>query len=163
MVCDNCQERDAVVHLTQVVDGSVTQVHLCEKCAAEKGVETTVAAPKTPLTSLLQSVQQQLASGATDQVRCSFCQGTYKDFRASGRLGCARCYAAFETQLRDLLQRVHGATRHVGRQYDSPAPDALQRASTVLELREQLRRAIELEQFEQAAKLRDELKGVAND
>ena len=65
MVCDACGERDAVVHLTQVVDGTVTQVHLCEKCAADKGVETTVAAPKTPLTSLLQTVQQQLASEQT--------------------------------------------------------------------------------------------------
>ncbi len=161
MVCESCGERDAVVQLTKVVDGSVTQVHLCEKCAADQGVETTVAAPKTPLTSLLQSVQQQLAGGATDQARCTFCQATYKDFRASGRLGCARCYGTFETQLRDLLQRVHGATRHTGRQYGPPAPDQLQRASTVLELREQLRRAIELEQFEQAARLRDQLKEVA--
>ena len=161
MVCDSCRERDAVVHLTQVVEGAVTQVHLCEKCAADKGVETTVAAPKTPLTSLLQTVQQQLTTSATDQARCSFCQASYKDFRASGRLGCARCYSTFEAQLRDLLQRVHGATRHLGRQYGSPAPEQLQRASTVLELREQLRRAIELEQFEQAARLRDQLKEVA--
>jgi protein arginine kinase activator len=160
MVCDSCRERDAVVHLTQVVEGAVTQVHLCEKCAADKGVETTVAAPKTPLTSLLQSVQQQMATGPSDQARCSFCQATYKDFRASGRLGCARCYSAFEPQLRDLLQRVHGATRHTGRQYGPPAPEQLQRASTVIELREQLRRAIELEQFEQAARLRDQLKEV---
>jgi len=161
MVCDSCRERDAVVHLTQVVEGAVTQVHLCEKCAADKGVETTVAAPKTPLTSLLQTVQQQITTGATDQARCSFCQASYKDFRASGRLGCARCYSTFEPQLRDLLQRVHGATRHTGRQYGSPAPEHLQRVSTVLELREQLRRAIELEQFEQAARLRDQLKEVA--
>ena len=161
MVCDSCRERDAVVHLTQVVEGAVTQVHLCEMCAADKGVETTVAAPKTPLTSLLQTVQQQLTTSATDQARCSFCQASYKDFRASGRLGCARCYSTFEAQLRDLLQRVHGATRHLGRQYGSPAPEQLQRASTVLELREQLRRAIELEQFEQAARLRDQLKEVA--
>lgn len=161
MVCDSCSERDAVVHLTQVVNGAVTQVHLCEKCAAEKGVETTVAAPPTPLTSLLQSVQQQMASNPADQSRCGFCQASYKDFRASGRLGCARCYGTFEAQLRDLLQRVHGASRHTGRQYAPPAPDQLQRASTVLELREQLRRAIELEQFEQAARLRDQLKEVA--
>ncbi|HYW51739.1 MAG TPA: UvrB/UvrC motif-containing protein [Gemmatimonadaceae bacterium] len=160
MICDTCRERDAVVHLTQVVEGAVTQVHLCEKCAADKGVETTVAAPKTPLTSLLQTVQQQMATSSSDQARCAFCQATYKDFRASGRLGCARCYSTFETQLRDLLQRVHGGTRHAGRQYGPPAPDQLQRASTVLELREQLRRAIELEQFEQAARLRDQLKEV---
>ena len=161
MVCDSCGERDWKVTLTKVVNDAVIQVHLCNECAAEQGVETTVAAPTTPLTSLLQTVQQQLATGQSDHERCSFCQATYKDFRASGRLGCARCYSQFESQLRDLLQRVHGATRHSGRQYGPPAPDQLQRASTVIELREQLRRAIELEQFEQAARLRDQLKEVA--
>ncbi len=158
MVCDSCRERDAVVHLTQIVDGTVAQVHLCERCAAEKGVETTVAAPKTPLAGLLQSVQQQLAATPSDQVRCAFCQSTYKDFRATGRLGCARCYGTFEASLRDLLRRVHGSTRHAGRRYRPPAPEAMQRVSTVLELREQLRRAIELEQFEKAAQLRDALR-----
>jgi protein arginine kinase activator len=160
MVCDSCGEQDAVVNLIRPAKDGVKQVHLCAKCASEQGVETTVSAPVTPITSLLQSVQQQLAGGQSEQTRCTFCQASYKDFRASGRLGCARCYSAFEPQLRDLLQRVHGATRHTGRQYASPAPDALQRASTVLELREQLRRAIELEQFEQAARLRDQLKGA---
>lgn len=160
MVCDSCRERDAVVHLTQIVDGTVAQVHLCERCAADKGVETTVAAPKTPLAGLLQSVQQQLVASQADQVRCAFCQSTYKDFRATGRLGCARCYGTFEASLRDLLRRVHGSTRHAGRRYQPPAPEAMQRVSTVLELREQLRRAIELEQFEQAAKLRDALREV---
>jgi protein arginine kinase activator len=161
MVCDTCGERDAVVNLTQVVDGAVKQVHLCEQCAADQGIERTETPPKSPLTSLLQTVQQQLATGTSDQTKCAFCQATYKDFRASGRLGCYRCYSAFEPQLRDLLQRVHGATRHTGRQYGPPAPEQLQKASTVLELREQLRRAIELEQFEQAARLRDQLKEAA--
>jgi protein arginine kinase activator len=161
MLCDSCGERDWKVTLTKVVDDAVIQVHLCDTCAAEQGVETTVSAPKTALTSLLQSVQAQMATSQADSARCSFCQASYKDFRASGRLGCARCYSTFETQLHDLLQRVHGAVRHTGRQYYAPAPDQLQRASTVLELREQLRRAIELEQFEQAARLRDQLKEVA--
>jgi protein arginine kinase activator len=160
MLCDVCQERDAIVHLTRVVDGDVKQVHLCEKCAADEGVETSVSTPKTPLIGLLQSVQQQAASQQADQIRCAFCNSTYKDFRATGRLGCARCYLTFESNLRDLLQRVHHATRHTGRTYVPPAPDALQRASTVVELREQLRRAIEQEQFEQAARLRDQLREV---
>jgi protein arginine kinase activator len=119
-----------------------------------------VSTPKAPLIGLLQSVQQQAASQAVEQVRCAFCSSTYKDFRASGRLGCARCYQTFESNLRDLLQRVHHATKHTGRRYVAPAPDALQRVSTAIELREQLKRAIDAEQFEQAAKLRDQLRAV---
>ena len=61
MVCDTCRERDAVVHLTQIVESIVSQVHLCEQCAAARGIETTAPAPKHPLGDFLQAVQQQAA------------------------------------------------------------------------------------------------------
>ena len=63
MVCDNCHERDAVVNLTTIENNAVRQLHLCEQCAAERGVETTVATPKHPLGEFLQAVQQQLRAG----------------------------------------------------------------------------------------------------
>ena len=94
----------------------------------------------------------------TDAIRCSFCQTTLREFRASGRLGCAHCYGAFEASLRELLRRVHGNSRHVGRQYTAPHPSSLERATTLLELRDRLRRAVELEEFELAASLRDQIK-----
>lgn len=159
MLCDNCRERDAVVHLTQIVDNAVTQLHLCEKCAAAKGVETTVAVPKHPLGDFLSQVQQQAAtSGRGDAARCHFCSSTMKDFRATGRLGCAHCYQAFETSLRDLLRRVHNSGRHVGRRYETPAPPMSEKLSLLGELRQRLRRAIENEEFELAADLRDRIR-----
>lgn len=158
MLCDNCRERDAVVHLTKIVNNSVTQVHLCERCASEHGVETTVATPKHPLGEFLQAVQQQLAVPAADAQRCTFCGMTLKDFRTSGRWGCARCYSTFEGSNRELLRRVHGNSRHTGRAYAEPAPDAGQRQAELSELRERLRRAIEGEQFELAADLRDRIR-----
>lgn len=159
MLCDNCQERDAVVHLTQIQGGAVTQLHLCERCAAEKGVETTVATPKHPLASLLQSAQQNLpAVQQADSTRCNFCSATLRDFRATGRLGCPRCYSTFESSLRDLLRRVHGHSKHVGLRYVPPQPDLLERASDLGELRDRLRRAIESEQFELAADIRDRIR-----
>lgn len=157
MVCDNCKERDAVVHLTQIVESAVSQIHLCEKCAAEKGVETSVA-PKHPLGEFLQAVQQQLAVAPNETGRCTFCAATLRDFRTSGRVGCARCYSAFESSMRDLLRRVHGQSRHVGRRYEPPHPEQLERATLVGELRDRLRRAIESEQFELAADIRDRLR-----
>jgi len=122
MVCDNCRERDAVVHLTQVVEGAVTQVHLCEKCAADKGVETTVAAPKTPLTSLLQTVQQIFAlpavwdvpvatapSSRSSATCCSACMGRRatpvastrrpRPISCSGRPRCSNCGNSFAARL----------------------------------------------------------------
>lgn len=158
MVCDTCKERDAVVHLTQIVDGAVSQIHLCEKCAAEKGVETSVAAPKPPLGEFLQAVQQQLAVTPNESGRCSFCSATLRDFRSSGRVGCARCYITFESSMRDLLRRVHGHSRHVGRRYQPPHPGQMERANILIELRDKLRRAIESEQFELAADIRDRIR-----
>lgn len=161
MLCDVCREHDASVHLTKVVEGEVTLEHLCAKCAAERGIETTVTTPpKNMLGEFLHAVQQQTSSGQVDGIRCSFCSMSLKDFRATGRLGCARCYATFEASLRDLLRKVHGSAQHVGRRYMPPVPELMERVSTVGELRDRLRRAIDNEEFELAASLRDKIKGL---
>jgi protein arginine kinase activator len=157
MLCDSCRERDAVVHLTTIEDNAVHQLHLCERCAADRGVETTVATPKHPLGEFL-AAHQQAASAATDGVRCTFCNTTMSDFRATGRWGCARCYSNFEAGIRELLRRVHGNHRHVGRSYRPPMSESLERAAVLGELKDRLRRAIESEQFELAADLRDRIK-----
>ena len=160
MLCDNCRERDAVVHLTQIVESAVTQLHLCEQCAAAKGVETTIATPKHPLGDFLEAVQKQALIPSSEAIRCSFCGITLKDFRSTGRLGCAHCYRTFDQSLRELLRRVQGNSRHVGPTYVGPQPAHLQKASTMLELRDRLKRAIDQEHFEDAAALRDELRGL---
>jgi protein arginine kinase activator len=158
MVCDNCQERDAVVNLTTIENNVVRQLHLCERCAAERGVETSVATPKHPLGEFLHAVQQQSVPASSDAGRCSFCGQTMRDFRETGRMGCARCYVTFESSMRELLRRVHGGPKHIGRPYRAPNDSVLERASVLGELREKLRRAIEQEQFEMAAELRDRIK-----
>lgn len=159
MLCDNCKERDAVVHLTRIVDNAVTQLHLCEKCAAEKGVETTIALPQHPLGEILQSVQaQSTPDAAADSAVCAFCGANARDFRASGRLGCAHCYDAMEGSLRELLRRLHGSSKHVGQRYTPPRPESLAEGDARLELQDKLQRAVEAEQFELAAQLRDKLK-----
>jgi protein arginine kinase activator len=161
MLCDVCRELDASVHLTKVVQGEVTLVHLCAKCAAERGIETTVTTPpKNVLGEFLHAVQQEATAEKTEVTRCSFCGMTLKDFRATGRLGCAHCYSTFEPSLRELLRRVHGSAQHVGRKYMPPAPELLERVVTIGELRDRLRRAIANEEFELAASIRDKIKGI---
>ena len=158
MLCDNCGERDAAVHLTTIVNNEVKQQHLCERCAAERGVETTVSVPKHPLGALLQAAQQQLAAPTADAGRCTFCGSTMNDFRTTGRWGCARCYTTFEASMRELLRRVHGNAKHVGESYLAPQPELDENATILGELKERLRRAIETEQFELAADLRDRIR-----
>lgn len=162
MSCEQCGEREAVIHLTQIVDEQVTTLHLCERCAAEKGVESPGAAPKTPLGTFLAAMGEELpehTAAPRTADACPRCGGSLQDFRESGRLGCSECYRSFEVPLRDLLRRLHGSTHHMGERYaeatGSGVPEARQQAT---ELREQLRLAVETENFELAAELRDRLR-----
>jgi protein arginine kinase activator len=162
MSCEQCHEREAVIHLTQIVNEQVTTLHLCERCAAEKGVESPGSQPKTPLGTFLaamgQELPEQVPAPRTGE-NCSRCGGTLQDFRESGRLGCPECYRTFEVALRDLLRRLHGSTHHMGERYADlePAPTK-QELHQAAELREQLRVAVETENFELAAELRDRLR-----
>lgn len=162
MKCTKCNEREAVIHLTQVGDETVVS-HLCEVCAAEKGLETLGMVSKNKLASYIAALgpgEKDLApSSELGGFVCSRCGATLQDFRESGRLGCPECYRTLGTPLRELLRRLHGATRHTGERYLPPggSPDTSVRRAQ-LELREQLKRAIESENFELAAQLRDQLK-----
>lgn len=173
MRCDNCGEREAAIHLTQIVNNSVTTMHLCEQCAAEKGVETGAGVAKFPLGDFLASLGKGGGGKAEEPdtaAPCPACGGTLDDFRQTGRLGCGRCYTTFEPHLRDLLRRLHGSTQHVGERYTGPeaaetesgvgavAAAGAPADSRVSALKEQLRRAVEAENFELAAELRDRLK-----
>ncbi|HXV15276.1 MAG TPA: UvrB/UvrC motif-containing protein [Gemmatimonadaceae bacterium] len=160
MVCDVCKEGDAVVQLTQIEGTGVRLLHLCERCAAERGVETSSSTAKPQVTDFLQSVHQAMQATQGDAARCAFCSATFRDFRSTGRLGCAHCYDAFEKSMRDLLRRVHGSSQHVGRRYEPPATAELPDGGTANELRDRLKRAIEAEQFELAADIRDRLRGM---
>ena len=169
--CEQCHEREAVIHLTQIVDEQVTTLHLCERCAAEKGVDSPASLTKTPLGSFLAAMGQAPGQVPLPQVSdaCPSCGATLDDFRETGRLGCPACYRAFEGPLRDLLRRLHGSTHHMGERYvDRNATDVSQdspaalsgAATTATELREQLRVAVETENFELAAELRDRLRAL---
>jgi protein arginine kinase activator len=160
--CDQCHERDAVIHLTQIVDDQVTTLHLCERCAAEKGVESGGAVLKTPLGSFLAAMGKGLPGAAAPAVadgdQCPHCGASLQDFRESGRLGCPGCYRQFEGPLRELLRRLHGSTHHTGKRYAAPGAAPADPTVRELELREQLRVAVETENFELAAELRDRLR-----
>jgi protein arginine kinase activator len=162
MSCDQCREREAVIHLTQIVNEQVTTLHLCERCAAEKGVESPGSVAKTPLGSFLaamgKGIPEQLVPTARGGERCTRCGGSLQDFRESGRLGCPECYRSFEAPLRDLLRRLHGSTHHVGERYVEGGQPVVANGNQAADLREQLRLAVETENFELAAELRDRLR-----
>lgn len=161
MLCDHCKERDAVINLTQVEHDSKVTLHLCEQCAAEKGVETGGAILKSALGGFITAMGKSAGSllpATVDAAPCPSCGGTLKDFRETGRLGCAQCYVAFEVHLRDLLRRLHGSSQHMGEPYEQPGADSHDPARQLLDLRHQLRQAVDAENFELAAQLRDQIR-----
>lgn len=164
MRCDECGERDAEITLTEIENDEMRTVHLCSSCAEARGVGT-VGSPEPPLADFLASLGGEgtapALSGAAEA--CPYCGTTPRDFRKTGRLGCPHCYAHFEPQLRGLLRRVHGASQHMGKVYVGAADDLDDRETRIATLQRRLERAVEIEDFEAAARLRDqihELSGV---
>jgi len=161
-VCDNCGNAEAVVHLTQVVDNETKTTHLCEQCAAEKGIETQVSSKNLHVADFLAKMggDEIPAPGGAPQedLTCPFCGLSTSDFKEVGRLGCPQCYPTFEGYLRGLLRRIHGGTQHVGKVYLPPDPSVSERQKRLEGLRRKLERAIDTEDFERAAELRDQIR-----
>lgn len=161
MACDNCGSTDAVVHLTQIVNNQMSTHHLCEKCAAEKGLKSTPDATNFKLLDVIDQLSDDFSespySGAGE---CSFCGLSFEDFRKTTRLGCPHCYEAFSEQLPRLLRRIHGGVKHVGKVYLPPDPTASEMEKRLEGLRRRLERAVQSEDFERAAEIRDQIRSL---
>ena len=173
MLCQVCKQNDASVHVTEVnqvfhpdpqggkeiAKLSAQERHLCEACAQAAKLPHQPAGGVAEIWKLLQASQQKRQKRETAGLTCPECGMTLRDFRQRGRLGCAKDYEVFGAQLRDLLERIHGATQHAGR---LPGQDsvAAERARRMSELQKELESAIRQEAYERAARLRDELKSL---
>ncbi|MDG3006485.1 UvrB/UvrC motif-containing protein [Paludisphaera mucosa] len=155
MTCQRCQD-EAVVHLTELVDGRRKETHLCVACARASGLSLPDAPPDFGLDAVLQDLIKKHVGelvGELAESTCPDCRLRYMDFRTGGRLGCPHDYQVFRKGLLPMLQRFHGATRHVGKR-----ARARPGASLRLRLRSQLRQAVAREDYEEAARLRDQIR-----
>src|SRR3989338_6200570 len=119
MLCDICGKNPATVHLTEIVDEQMAELHLCEECARQKSMEIE---QQFGLADLLAGLAEFGPKTAEDQeaqaIKCTNCGLTYNDFRKIGRLGCSLCYVNFKRYLAPLLKKIHGSNQHFGK---SPA------------------------------------------
>ncbi|HEX2095386.1 MAG TPA: UvrB/UvrC motif-containing protein [Longimicrobiaceae bacterium] len=159
MQCDKCGKNPAVYHVTQIINNETSTRHLCDTCAAEMGLESGVSAETAPLTDFLAQMGKGLAGAAgSSPGACEFCGLTMNDFKRTGRLGCPHCYSHFDQHLRGLLRKLHGGTQHMGKVYLPPDPRATDRTARIASLRRSLQRAVDSEDFERAAVLRDQIR-----
>ena len=164
-VCQNCNQAPATVHVTDIVPphGEKRERHLCESCAESEGITMKQHEPIN--TILAKFVQQKMGSGAEEaaNLTCPKCGISFREFRASGLFGCLHDYEAFAEYLAPLIERAHGgATRHVGkvphRVGSGPGDQA-----EILRLKRQLTEAVDKEDYETAAAVRDQLKVLQGD
>jgi protein arginine kinase activator len=160
MKCDNCKNQ-ATVHLTEIKNGKKIEKHLCEQCAAQQ--EGLPVKSHTPINELLTNfVLAHSGQLAKEQsLTCEICGVTWAEFRQNGLLGCEHDYAMFEKELTPLLQRAHeGQTHHVGKVPTRRGGTGVPAKKTIdlTKLRKELARAVEAEDYERAAKLRDQIR-----
>jgi protein arginine kinase activator len=155
MMCQRCQN-EATVHLTEPGKGQRREFHLCPGCARKAGLSLPESPPALPLDAVVQSLIIANVGelvGELAELACPDCGIKFMEFRAGGRLGCPQDYSVFSKGLTSLLQRYHGATRHVGK-----TARRREGASERLRLRTRLREAVSREDYEEAARLRDLLR-----
>jgi len=159
MVCDVCGKNQATVHLTEIVDDQMTELHLCEECARQKSAQME---SQFGLSDLLAGLTELGKPGKKEtekiDVKCQNCGLTFEDFKKIGRLGCSECYISFKKYLEPLLKRIHGSTQHVGKSPLKLTAKVSRKKIDLQDLRSRLQRAVEAEAFEEAARLRDQIK-----
>jgi protein arginine kinase activator len=160
MQCSVCKEKPATVHLTQIVGDKMQKLDLCDDCAKAKGVNDPAGFALADLMLGLGAAQEIEQAGGGVELKCSRCGFTQADFKKSGRLGCPECYKTFAEGLGSLLKTMHKGTRHVGKAPET-MKGAIDNADRLKALQKKLEKAIEAENFEEAAQLRDEIKQMS--
>jgi protein arginine kinase activator len=156
MLCQRCQQEKATIHLTDIVQKKMRVTHICEKCAQLQGLLTSTD-DSTQQLNLQALVQIVFGSKETDEpagLNCPHCGLKYAEFRAEGRMGCPHDYDVFQTPLLPLLERIHRTLQHVGK-----VPRTAGKHAEKLALEDQLKLAIQAEDYELAAILRDRIRG----
>lgn len=162
MKCDMC-DQEASVFLTQIVDGKMTQVNLCDKCSKEKGVTDPTGFQLADfLLGTAAQKKSKTVAADDDSLACPECGFTRAHLKKIGRMGCPECYHTFADDLDNMLRAMHKGTRHVGKVpgKQSPANITVNVKRRISELKEAIDLAVTEERYEDAARLRDEVRDL---
>lgn len=177
MLCEKCKSNNASVHYRYNDNGKVTETHLCAECAKASGLlfdNSSVSSgfmsdkngfgdnfTKIPFSSLFGGNYYMKPQSTVLRV-CPGCGMTENEFRNSGKLGCERCYSVFSDLVEVLLKKMHLSTEYKGK-IPSGRNEALSAKRKIEKLKDDMQRAVENQEYEQAAKIRDMIKALEND
>lgn len=161
MICQICGVREATIKFTQIINQKKKEMHICEVCAEEKGYTNPLASFPKILGGLILGIMGELPTADKREhleLKCDYCQLSWNEFQDKGLLGCGHCYDSFIEPLKALLRKTHGSNKHIG---DRPADQRTSGSVDELDrLHKELKRAIKAENYESAAKLRDQIRDI---
>lgn len=160
MLCDDCKERPASVHITKINNNKKTEKHLCDMCAQKSGELTFSTEAQHTVQDFLKGMfSHGFSSPSTQRTEhgCPHCGMSYSDFSRGGKIGCSKCFATYGERLKPLLRRIHGTSNHTGK-VPKRGGGKLTLQRKLHQLRQDLERHISHEEYEQAAQVRDEIR-----
>lgn len=160
MLCQNCGKYEATTHVKRIINGEAAEAHLCSGCAKMLGYEDVFGGFGNIFGSFLGSFLGDTGVGSLSArtLKCEKCGSTFNDIVESGKIGCAECYKTFYEKLLPSLQRIHGRTRHEGKIPNKIAVKEDNLKEQIEKLEEELKTAVEAQNYETAALLRDRIK-----
>jgi protein arginine kinase activator len=163
MKCQKCGANNANTHIKTVINGEFKEYDLCSECAKKMGYTNVFGDFESDFSSLLGSFFGNVLPARTQATRCEFCGSSYSDIAKSGHVGCANCYQIFGEQLLPSIRRMHGNTTHCGKnsgsaqkQIGKPAEET--KEQKIEKMKAELEKAVQEQNFEYAAELRDKIK-----
>ncbi len=161
MLCQSCLKNMATTHIKTIVNGEFKEYMLCPECAKEMGCMNLFDEFVSDFGNLWSSFldAKPLTEALPKVKRCDFCGASFNDIVNTGRVGCAHCYETFSNEILPSIQRIHGNTRHKGKIASSGSAESKLK-NQVEDLKEKLSQAIQNQEFEEAAKLRDKIREI---
>lgn len=187
MLCENCGKNYANVRYTQIINGVKKEISVCEECSKKLGIDHLNFDIPIDFSSYLGEFFGEYSNTnilpiikKEKQLKCPNCETTFEEFINNGKFGCQECYSTFQEEIDALLKEIHGANRHVGRlgkikenikmnkeekaetEQDNKIKNETKQEDKITKLKRELKQAINEERYEEAAKIRDEIKKLEN-
>jgi protein arginine kinase activator len=180
MLCDNCKENQANVKYTQIINGKKQEMNLCEECSQKLGITNMNFEMPITFSSFFGDFFKEFENSSfmpmlksKEELKCKNCGLTFEEFMNNGKFGCANCYDAFQSEIDPILKKIQGSNRHIGRLGEvkkaeklnitnTPDEQEKEQKSETQELKEELKKAVQEENYEEAARIRDKIKEIEN-
>lgn len=157
MLCEKCKKKPAILYFQQIINGEKKEYHLCEDCASQINMDLSF---DNMFKGFLDGFNDNYNNKyVKNDLKCLSCEYTFEDFKTTGRVGCADCYSVFKSQMNNILKNIHGRCEHTGK-IPSRFFEGITIKNEINKIRDDLKKAVAAEEFEEAARLRDKIKAL---